>query len=162
MRCEQARQALIDDRYGAESSPELSAHLSQCEACRALQGREVALDRWLALDEPEVARPGFDTRFFARLQAEKTRTRRRRWARLGWALLPLAAGAAVVLLRPAYLSHSPVSVETPVPADDLRLAMELDLVENIEVAQKLDEVEAYDVISQLDEGELERIVQEGK
>jgi predicted anti-sigma-YlaC factor YlaD len=162
MRCEQAQEALIDARYDAESSSELAAHLGECATCRAFQAREIALDGVLALDEPAVVRPGFDTRFFARLDAEKARARRKRFTRFYWALVPLAAGAVLVLLRPAQVPHAPDSAMAKVPAGDLGLAMELDLVENIAVVQKLDEVEAYDLLDQLDEGELERIAQEGK
>jgi predicted anti-sigma-YlaC factor YlaD len=176
MRCEQARQTLIDTRYGGEntgagvdpdsaipeSSPELRAHLAQCEACRALQAHEAALDRWLALDEPAAAGPGFDTRFFARLRAEKARTRRRRVLHLAWALVPLAAGAAFVFLRPTHTAQTPASPASQVPTDDLGLAMELDLVQDMELARKLDDVEAYEVLSQVDERDLERLTQEDK
>ena len=81
MCCEQARRALQETRYGGEVTPELRAHLAACSACRAVQAREDALDRMLALDEPAAPRPGFDTAFFARLQAEKARATdaRRRW-----------------------------------------------------------------------------------
>ena len=96
MRCEQAQEALVDALYGAESSAELSAHLGECAACRAFQAREIALDGFLSVDEPAVVRPGFDTRFFAQLNAEKARARRKRLTRFSWALLPLAAGAVLV------------------------------------------------------------------
>jgi predicted anti-sigma-YlaC factor YlaD len=162
MRCEQAQQALVDARYGAESSPELSAHLGECAECRAYRAREAVLDSILSLDEPAVVRPGFDTRFFSRLEAEKGRSRRKRFARFYWALLPLAAGAVIVFLRPAQVPHVSGSALVKVPANDLGLAVELDLVENLAVVQKLDEVEAYDLLRQLDEGELEQIAQEEK
>jgi predicted anti-sigma-YlaC factor YlaD len=162
MQCEQARQALSETRYATERPPELEAHLATCEACSSLFARELALDRFLALDEPAAVRPGFDTRFFARLGAEKQRASSRRRMRWLWALVPAAAGAAFVLLRPipTPISGTPASTGIEVAPGDLPLAMELDLIENVEVVKKLDEVEAYEVLSQLDEGELERLAQE--
>jgi predicted anti-sigma-YlaC factor YlaD len=163
MRCEQARQALADARYEGERSPELHAHVAECPACAALEKREATLDRWLALSEPSSAGPGFDTRFFARLAADKARARRRRLARFAWPLLPLAAAAAFMFLRAPARLHAPLgpTAEVPPPAD-LGLAMELDLVEQMDVVGKLDEIEAYEVLSQVDDHELERIAQEVK
>jgi hypothetical protein len=161
MQCEQAQQALIDALYGAEPVPEVRAHLERCAVCQAFRSREGALDRWLALDEPAVARPGFDTRFFARLETEKAAPRQRRRARWYWALVPLAASAALVFLGlPQKQPAAPQAAAEAPAADDLGIAMELELVENIAVVQKLDQVEDYELLSQLDEGELERIAQE--
>jgi predicted anti-sigma-YlaC factor YlaD len=157
MRCEQARQALADARYGGEGrSAELDAHLAGCAECRALQAREGALDRWLALDEPAAAGPQFDARFFAALAREKTRTRRRRALRFAWVLVPAAAAAAGALI---WWQRAP-AVPAELPPDELALALDLELVEEIEVVEKLEELEAYEVLSQVDEAELERILQE--
>jgi anti-sigma factor RsiW len=160
MRCEQAR-ALLEARYELERSAELTAHLAECRECAALDAREGALDHWLGLSEAAVARPGFDTRFFARLELERSHTRRRRQPRWVWALVPVAAAAAALLwLRP--LPATRVASALPVEAapDDVALAVDLELVQQLEVAGKLEEVEAYDVLSELDEGELERMAQE--
>lgn len=173
MRCERARELLSEVGYGAdEAEPELRAHLAQCAACRAVQAQHAALDRVLALDEPAVARPGFDTRFFARLEQEKTSAQRvRARRRFVWALLPLCAAAGAALLFTA----RPASLTPPVPADvrpavatpaaeiepdDLSLAMDLELVEDIDVVQQLDELEDFDVLSQVDADELERVAKE--
>jgi predicted anti-sigma-YlaC factor YlaD len=178
MHCERARELMSEASYDAAGAePELRAHLAQCAACRAVHAQHAALDRVLALDEPAVARPGFDTRFFARLEQEKAglqRARARR--RFVWALLPLCAGAAAALLvtpRPAPVATpAPQSVQpdalsasTPAPEiepDDLSLAMDLELVEDIDVVQKLDELEDFDVLSQVDADELERMAKEPK
>jgi hypothetical protein len=174
MHCEHARELMSEASYDpAGAEPELRAHLAQCAACRAVQAQHAALDRVLALDEPAPARPGFDTRFFARLEQEKAglqRARARR--RFVWALLPLcAAGAAALLVttRPAPVpaplpqSGQPDAAPTStseIEPDDLSLAMDLELVEDIDVVQKLDELEDFDVLSQVDADELERIAKE--
>lgn len=157
MRCDQAREAIADARYGGGPSPELQAHLAECDACRALHARHGALDRWLALDEPAAASPGFDARFFAALDREKSRTRRRRALRLAWLVVPAAAAAAAVALL---WWQRPGAAPSELPPDELALAVDLEMVEDIEVVSKLDELEAYDVLSQIDEDELERILQE--
>jgi hypothetical protein len=176
MHCEHARELMSEASYDAAGAePELRAHLAQCAACRAVQAQHAGLDRVLALDEPAVARPGFDTRFFARLEQEKAglqRARARR--RFVWALLPLCAAAAAALLvvkRPAPVPSPaphgvpPAAAPAPTPEiepDDLSLAMDLELVEDIDVVQKLDELEDFDVLTQIDDDELERIAKEPK
>ena len=174
MLCERARELLSEARYAADGgAPELRAHIAGCAACRALQDGQVALDRALALDEPAMPRPGFDTRFFARLGEEKTRMQRgRARRRLIWALLPLCAGAAAVLLftprpaplprpAPAPLPEPPVAqAATAIEPDDLSLAMDLELVEDIDVVQQLDQLEDYDVLSAVDADEIERLAKE--
>jgi anti-sigma factor RsiW len=162
MRCEQAR-ALLEARYELERSAELTAHLAECRECAALDAHDGALDSWLALSEAVVTRPGFDTRFFARLEQEKSRARQRRWLRWAWALVPAAAAAAALLwLRPVPAPGVAGALPVEVAPDDVALAVDLELVEQLEVAGKLDEVEAYDVLSELDDGELERMAQEAR
>src|SRR5262245_17858708 len=125
MRCERARELLGEARYARhDADAELHAHVAECAACRALQADHAALDRVLALDQPAVPRPGFDTRFFARLEQEKATLQRgsaRR--RFVWAVLPLCAAGAVALvlaLRPPQASkpalpsaHGPDDVAPP-------------------------------------------------
>jgi hypothetical protein len=175
MHCERARELLSEAGYAADgATTELRAHLAQCAACRALQTRHAALDRVLALDEPATPCPGFDTRFFARLEQEQATTRRgRARRRFVWALVPLCAAAAVALLltpRPASApGHVPRDGQHPdvapaptaqIEPDDLSLAMDLELVEDIDVVQQLDELEDFDVLSAVDADELERIAKE--
>lgn len=175
MHCDRARELLSEAGYGADAvEPELRAHLAQCAACRAAQTQQAALDGVLALDEPALPRPGFDTRFFARLEQEKASAQRvRARRRFVWALLPLCAAAGAALLftarpasltppvpqdvRPADLATAPAAQIEP---DDLSLAMDLELVEDIDVVQQLDELEDFDVLSQVDADELERIAKE--
>jgi predicted anti-sigma-YlaC factor YlaD len=156
MRCDQARDALAHARHSGGPDRELHAHLAQCDACRALQAREGALDRWLALDEPARASAGFDARFFAKLAEERARARRRRTLRVAWLLVPAAAAAAGVMM---WLQR-PAPVPAELPADEIALAMDLELVEELEVVTQLDELEAYDVLGQVDEEELERLLAE--
>jgi hypothetical protein len=177
MHCERARELLSEAGYGADgAAPDLREHLAQCAACRTLQAQHTALDRVLALDEPAVPRPGFDTRFFARLEQEKVSAQRvRARRRFVWALLPLCAAAGAALLftaRPSSLPPAaPQELQHPdqaptqaaaveIEPDDLSLAMDLELVEDIDVVQKLDELEDFDVLSQVDADELERIAKE--
>ena len=178
MQCEQAQRALSDARYaqdggaggtdatdvtGAESDERaaLRAHLAQCPACRALQGRHAALDMVLALAEPVVASADFDTSFFARLELERARTRRRKRLGIAAALLPLAAAAVVgiAVMRDRMRAPEPM-ILTQLPASDVELALDLDLVEDLAVVEHMDEIEAYELLGQVDEAELERILKE--
>jgi len=156
VRCEDARAVMAGERY-AEPSAELQAHLAGCAECRAVHARHAALDRVLALDESAPVSADFDARFFARLEQEKRRKpaaprRLRRWLFIAAPVLA-AAAAIALLLRP----HEEPRAE--LPPDDVALAMDLELVEDIDVVQRLDELEAYEVLGQLDEAELERLAE---
>src|SRR5688572_16043503 len=103
MRCEEAREAATAARYADAGDPELDAHLADCADCRAHAAQHARLDRALALDEPVLPGPGFDTRFFARLDVERSAARSKRARRFVWLLVPAVAAtaAALVLLRAA-------------------------------------------------------------
>jgi len=155
MLCEQARATLAAKRYDAHGprAGELSSHLAGCPDCRAFAAAQTRLDELLAVDTGEEPRPGFDTRFMARL-AEKRRAPRR--SRLFAGALFAAAAAAVLM----------VTLRT-VPAEDdldtdLALAMDLELIENLEVVQHLDEIEAYEVLAQLNVAELDAALAGGE
>jgi predicted anti-sigma-YlaC factor YlaD len=156
MRCDAAREALAHARYLGGPDPELQAHLAECPECRAAHAREGALDRALALDEPAAAGPGFDTRFFAKLAQEQARARKRRRLRFAWLLVPAAAAAAAALL---WIGRTPPA-PAQLPADELALAMDLELVEDIDVVSRLDELEAYELLGEVDEQELARLLAE--
>lgn len=103
-----------------------------------------ALDRLLAVDEDEPPRPGFDTRFFARLDEHRAASQRPRWLpRLGLALGGFAAAAAVALFvvtRPGGLLERPSQ-------EELAMAMELELLEDLELVANLEVVEAYEALA---------------
>jgi hypothetical protein len=155
MQCDQARTALRETRYAGEHSSELAAHLKQCGACSALAEREAALDTVLAQLPATSLPPDFDARFFARLTQEKAQRKRIRASHLVWALLPLAAGALLILkpqaAEPELAKH---------PNAEVGLVVELDMVRNLDVVSRLDEVEAYDLLRDVDDSELARIAQE--
>jgi hypothetical protein len=160
MRCEEARLAIADARYAGGPAPELQAHLAQCAQCRALLGREDALDRWLALEPPAAAGPEFDARFFARLAQEKRGTSRGRVLRAGWLLAPLAAAAAAVLWLRTPAPQPAESAQGELSADELELAMDLELVQDLPVVAQLDELEAYELLNEVEPDELEQILAE--
>jgi hypothetical protein len=158
MRCEDARQAVQDARYGEPPSPDAALHVAGCAACAEFVQRAAALDSELARAQTESASAGFDARFFARLEHEKRGGKGRRYARAGWAILPLAAAFALLVSR-----HAPERAAlASTPKQELSLAIDLELIRNIEVVSKLDELEAYDVLSELDEAELARVAQEAE
>lgn len=109
---------------------------------------DAALDRILALDEDQPVRPGFDTRFFARLEEHKREARRprawRRWT-IGLATLSAAAAALVMVVLP-------VGKETPMSPQELALVMDLELLEDYELVRDLEVIEAFETLAQLDEG----------
>lgn len=153
MRCERAQTAWLATQHEAEkATPELLAHLAECETCRAFQRADGRLSRLLSLDENEPVGPGFDTRFFARLQTHKAsqqdlsapagrrRTRARRVrAFFLWALPAAGAAAATALLAIGYF-HSPTP--SAPPTGDLDFAMHLEMLEAMSIVERLDELEA--------------------
>ena len=161
MRCEDAREQLSEARYGGAQPAALEEHLAGCSECRAAQAAQLALDGWLANDESAVARPGFDTAFFARLEQERAEAQRRRWTRLGFLLLPVAAAVALVVLRQAAPDAPAPEAALPpeLAREDLELAVDLELVEDLEVVQHIDELEAFDTLADVDEDELEALLE---
>ena len=145
MRCHEAREALTGGRYGQRPSPEVDAHVRHCGFCRSFVADSDALDQVLAADPNESARPGFDTRFFARLDANKKKPvpwwRSRRVA-LG--LLGTMATAAILIIR----ASDPLPTD-PTP-EDLALAMHLDMLQtDVLLLQQLDALEDMVLLAQL-------------
>ena len=157
MRCDEARVQLALAAPAEDESAALQQHLAGCEACRGQGRREAELNRALAQLAPVVPRPGFDTRFFARLADEPRRARRARYLPVLWALLPLTAAAALFLLRP---HAQPSAAPSAVHPDQLALSRDLELVQNLDVLRNFDEVQDFQVLEQLDDGELARVAEE--
>ena len=167
MRCEDVRDELL---LGGAPSAQLDAHARECAACGELQQAQRALNAALALDEPHRPGPGFDTRFFARLDAERTAHQKKRrlfslrmWL---WALVPAAAGVAVLVMRAREPvtppeAHAPaILVDVAEEPDDLALLQDLELVEDLDVVQQLDALEDFDILADIEPAELDRIAAE--
>lgn len=167
MLCEETQERLAQRRVSGASDAVLDAHLKQCARCEQRAASEAALDRLLLLDSPHTPGPGFDTRFFARLDAERGKQRRGRvwgmhWA--GWALVPIAAGVALVLMRaqPQKPATQDELLAAELEPDDVDLVLELELVEDLPVIQQLDELEAFELLEAVDQAELDKLAAETK
>ena len=146
---EAIRAALEAARYNNEPlSPEIATYIRDNPSAQAIEREVLALDAALNLDEDQPVRPGFDTRFFARLEDQKKEAVAPSvgiWQRLRWALAPVVmvgAAASVVLFVDT----------TPQPSTmdpDLQLALELELLEDYEVVEQLDELEELELLAQL-------------
>lgn len=172
MRCEDVRQALIHDRYAQTDRSALQEHLGHCLSCGAFAAQQAQLDELLASDADQPPSPGFDARFFARLQDVKTEqiteqqhhAKHSPWARLkalfdlrlapsrqrlGLALSSLAAAAAAMVVA---LSPPPEASWT---AEQQAIALHLEMLESdIDLLQMLDTLEA---IAALDEADTDEI-----
>jgi hypothetical protein len=173
MRCDEAQRELLGGGE-AGSNDELDRHVRECAECSAIAGEQRALDTLLALDQPHQPGPGFDTRFFARLDDERTASKNKRalfsvrmWL---WALVPVAAGVALLMLPKADKppaappeAHAPPALMEALgeaEADDLELASEIELLEDIDVVQRLEELEDFELLGEIDPAELDRLAAE--
>jgi predicted anti-sigma-YlaC factor YlaD len=137
--------------------PEVEAHLSACSSCEAFKHNTSALDAFLAVDEPASPRPGFDTRFYARLNELKTQqsqpTLRQLLSRARWwfagAAVTCTAVLTLFIVQPTALHHGPFNADMP-------LAMELDLLEDLDLLAHLEEAEDFELLNQLQLGELQQ------
>lgn len=119
MRCEDARAewtAALDGEGVA--SDDALAHLDSCDACVAFKSDDAWLRALLQRDPDEPPRPGFDTRFYARLSAHKRGEAfasdardARPWAgfrqRLRWPTLGLLATGGAVVAGALFLLSPP-------------------------------------------------------
>lgn len=157
MRCDDVRATLQGNVYEkTQASPEVRTHLEECADCRAYGAQAEELTRLLDLDEDVEPRPGFDTRFFARLEELKAERDKASWWRrwpvwVAAASLSMSAAAAVVLL-----GVQPPA--TPTLESDLALAMELEMLEDLDLVRQLDEVEVYAVLAQLEVEDLDAML----
>jgi hypothetical protein len=176
MRCKSVRRILSEARYqGGQYPPGVAEHLVGCQGCGEFARANERLDELLDLDHAIEARPGFDTRFFARLSELKVSEREsererattalgayrlsewlQRW-RWGFASMSVAAAIALALvLRP---NHEPISVSSqvaPLGEQDLALARDLELIEDLDLVRRLQEVEIFETVAQLDLEAIER------
>ena len=142
--------ALADGALSPARRAEVLAHLEACGSCRA---ERALLDRALAalssLPPPPAPVPGFEQRFYARLDREAPRRRSllewlavrpQRW------LVP-ATGLAAALVAGIVVRQAGLR-------SDLDVAQHLDLLENYVEVASLDLVETpedLDVVAHLDE-----------
>lgn len=105
------------------------------------------LDQLLNVDTDEQMRPGFDTRFHARLAEKKAALPSavgRRW----WlALVPVVAASAAAV---GYIVFEPKpQPQPPIEAADIAVAVALDyeMLENYDVIADLDTLEAYEMLA---------------
>jgi len=154
MQCEHARELLDAGRYGDAAALDAAApHIAECAECRVYGERAERLDRLLSVDEAVEPRPGFDSRFFARLEELKA-LRSHGWLRrFRWYALSLTAAAAVAAL---VLAVAPMP-ETTID-DDLELVLNLELAKDLDIVQKLEEIEVYELLAQVDLEEMGQII----
>lgn len=161
MRCNDVRATLVQ-RDHAKMSAELRDHVAECADCGAYDLQAQKLNRLLDLDEDVEPRPGFDTRFFARLEELKTQRANketaswwRRWpVWVAAASLSVSAAAAVMLL--GVPAPTTLSLE-----NDLALAMDLEMLEELDLVRQLDAVEAYEVLALLELDDLDAVSNAG-
>lgn len=155
MQCDELRRRWIDARYSAnELDAETRVHISECEACRAYVAEAENLDALMAIDRDEEPRPGFDTRFFARLaDAKKPRRRFLDWR---WLLSTGAAATAAAALLLWFTGTG----RTPPMADDLELAVHLEMLQEYEIVRDLEQVETFELFAGLEPEVVERLLRE--
>jgi len=137
--CRKARQQL-----GAEPdrpSAEASAHLGQCEPCRAEARRLGAVWALLNVVDPVDPSPDFARRVWAKIAAEPSGTPISRWGGLpAWSLRWVAVALVIALaIAVVTLWH----LDRP---EHPEVAAQLDLVESPELLANFDVVENLDVL----------------
>ena len=145
---------LIEERYGGEPSEPLEG--ADQEQYVQAKAEADMLDGMLAWSDDEPPRPGFDTRFYARLKdvQEQPDVEDSSWIdRLIWLLVPIGALVLVAIT----LSSGTDVFEAVTQSRDMGLAMELDLLENYDVVRDLEEVEHFEFLAQLDLSELDAL-----
>jgi hypothetical protein len=169
MRCHDVQEAVVTARYdGGEVPADVAAHVASCAGCAAFARQSAALEGLLAAETDLALRPGFDTRFRARL-AEQEAGRGRglarlapwRWPRLAIAGLGVAVAAVVVAAVVVGVGGRRAGPSRPeLAAGELSLAMNLDLLEDLEVVARLDEAEVLDLVERAGPDAFEAAVRE--
>ena len=157
MQCDTLKDEFV--AHGGALSNAAKTHLEGCGACEAFVRENQALNALLREDPGSEPRPGFDTKFFARLEAEKTPAWRRALTGRGlWLWGSLATAAALVLV----LTRAPAPETPPLDEAELALAMNLPLLENYEVLADLTQVEDYALLAEVQADELEALFSEAE
>ena len=160
MQCTEIQEALLEAQYNSQPMPSaMQEHVISCDACQALQAASQDLNAILALDNaPHALRPGFDTRFFARLEelkeAEANKGLKGFFGKFQWWITGAMAGATALAL---VMITQPTLQEDVLFDPDLTLAMELEMVEDLDLLAQLEEVEDFDIVAQLNVTELDSL-----
>lgn len=157
MQCKDALQAVLDAKYEGREPPGEALEALKRAECRELLERSQKLDALLALDEAHEPGPGFDTRFFARLDEEKSRARRPSLPAL---LGTLTVGAAAAAVLVATSTTTAPTLPTEPVTDEVAMMRDLELLEELEVVEKLDEVETFELLAAVDAETLDRLIEE--
>lgn len=110
------------------------------------------LDEILAVDTDEEVRPGFDTRFHARLAEAKNPKPKKLW----WVLVPAVSAAAFALGLMVFERHdtqlpAQASNAAAEPSDiDVAIALDYDMLANYDVVAELDTIETFELLAQND------------
>ena len=160
MQCNEIQEALLEAQYNSQPMPSgMQEHIASCDGCQTLQTASQNLDSILALDnESPALRPGFDTRFFARLEevkeAEANKGLKGFFGKFQWWITGAMAGATALAL---VMIIQPTTQEDILFDPDLTLAMELEMVEDLDLLAQLEEVEDFDIVAQLNTAELDSL-----
>ncbi|OGQ85357.1 MAG: hypothetical protein A2289_01360 [Deltaproteobacteria bacterium RIFOXYA12_FULL_58_15] len=141
--------------HGGTRDPQAETHLQGCVTCQTFARNLQGLDGLLLADTPDQVRPGFDTRFFARLN-EQRKQPARRWHL--WHLVAPLTGAVAAGVLGVILLAGPRTA--PDLGDDLEVAMHLEMLEDLEVISNLEDTEAFEILAKLDEDDLRTLLTE--
>ncbi len=157
MQCKEALQAILDAQYEGREPPAEAVEALKREDCRALLERSRKLDALLALNDAHEPGPGFDTRFFAKLEEHKQGKRHPFLPALFGTLTVGAATAAVLAVT---VTSSPPSVAPEHSVDEIAMIRDLELLEEYEVVEKLDEVETFELLAAVNAETFDRLIDE--
>lgn len=101
------------------------------------------LDALLAADGDEEMRPGFDTRFHARLAEHKARAPKSHW----WVLLVLPASIAAAIVLTLTVMNKPRGDDA---AAAIEIAYEYELYEDYDVVRDLPDLEVLEMLAAAD------------
>lgn len=108
MNCNDVRENLIELLTGGQADPQVTAHVSQCNACTAelasMQKTMALLDEWEA---PEPS-PYFLTRLRAHVKEEREKAPASRW--VAWLRRPVLAVSLATMLAASGLVYRLVTV----------------------------------------------------
>lgn len=155
MRCEDALKEVVEARYEGREPPKEAVEALARAECREVLEKSERLDALMKLSERHEPGPGFDTRFFAKLEEEKHRKSSPWLAPLVGTLAVGVAAAVAVIVLPGEMPVTSSSGDT-----ELAMIRELDLLEQLEVVEQLDEVETYDLLAAVDMDTLDSLIDE--
>jgi anti-sigma factor RsiW len=111
MNCQDVRENLIELLTGGQADPQVTAHVSQCNACTAelasMQKTMALLDEWEA---PEPS-PYFLTRLRAHVKEEREKAPASRW--VAWLRRPVLAVSMATMLAAGGLVYRLVNITQP-------------------------------------------------